>query len=105
MRPTDFKLSTRLTLGFATMAAMTAMLGAIALMQVDAIRTAMALALNDRYPKVKNFLAIRDGNAAVARAVRDLFIFKSRPRSMPAWRRSMRSASEPTNCSRCSRAQ
>ena len=70
----QLKISTRLILGFAAMALVIAALGVIALQRVQAINDQFTLALDDRYPKIKRFLTIRDGNATVSRALRDMFI-------------------------------
>ena len=61
-------------MAFAILATLIALLGAAALFKVTAINGQLNLALDDRYPKIKRFQRIKDGNSTVARAMRDLFI-------------------------------
>ncbi|MEF7616075.1 methyl-accepting chemotaxis protein [Aquincola sp. MAHUQ-54] len=70
----SMKISTRLTLGFAVLAILIVVLGAVALLKVTAINGHFSLAIDDRYPKVKRFQVIKEQNATAARAMRDMFI-------------------------------
>ncbi|HSI58376.1 MAG TPA: methyl-accepting chemotaxis protein [Ideonella sp.] len=70
----NMKISAKLTMAFAILATLIALLGAAALFKVTAINGQLNLALDDRYPKIKRFQRIKDGNSTVARAMRDLFI-------------------------------
>jgi methyl-accepting chemotaxis protein len=74
MNPNEMKISTRLSLGFAAMALLIVLLGMLAWSKLDAIDAQFKLAMDDRYPKVKLFLTIKDGNDQVARALRNLLI-------------------------------
>tara|TARA_B100001105_G_C22397012_1_gene447273 strand:- start:59 stop:733 length:675 start_codon:yes stop_codon:yes gene_type:complete len=68
------KISTRLALGFAAMALVIVVLGVSALLRVNAINEDLNGVLDERYPTIKRFLVIKEGNATVARALRDMFI-------------------------------
>ena len=68
------KISTRLVIGFAAMALVIIVLGVSALMRVHAINEDFNGALDQRYPTIKRLLVIKEGNATVARALRDMFI-------------------------------
>nr|WP_316642808.1 methyl-accepting chemotaxis protein [uncultured Roseateles sp.] len=74
MNINEMKISTRLALGFAAMALLIVLLGALAWAKLDAIDGQFKLAMEDRYPKVKLFLTIKDGNNQVARSMRNLLI-------------------------------
>jgi len=68
------KISTRLGLGFAAMALLIVLVGVLAWSKLNAIDAQFKLAMEDRYPKVKMFLVIKDGNNNVARALRNLML-------------------------------
>ncbi|WP_348756001.1 methyl-accepting chemotaxis protein [uncultured Aquincola sp.] len=69
------KISTRLILGFALMALIVAAVGFFCLLRMQATNDEVNNALGVRYPTVKRLIAAREGNAVIARAVRDMFIF------------------------------
>ena len=70
----DLKISTRLTLGFAAMAALMALLGAMAYAKVDDISTQFSEVMDDRYAKILIANDIKAVNNEVAQALRNLFV-------------------------------
>ena len=74
MKFSDLKIRTRLILGFATLTALMALLGAAALHHISAINREFDAVMNDRYPKVQNAAGIKVINNEVAQALRNLFI-------------------------------
>ncbi len=70
----DLKIKTRLTLGFAAMAALTAVLGAVALANLVTIERQFAGVMEDRYVKVQVAGEIKAVNNDVSQALRNLFI-------------------------------
>jgi len=70
----DMKISTRLVLGFATMGALIALLGAVALSRVGSIGSEFDLVQDDRFPKIKVAHEIKNDVNHIARALRNLFI-------------------------------
>ncbi|MDB6002453.1 MAG: hypothetical protein JWP52_4152 [Rhizobacter sp.] len=68
------KISTRFALAFLVFAILIAILGATALIKVNAIKGQFDLAFDDRYPKVQRFQRIKENNSVSSRALGDLFI-------------------------------
>ncbi|HEX2013186.1 MAG TPA: MCP four helix bundle domain-containing protein, partial [Roseateles sp.] len=68
------RISTLLTAGFAAMALLILLLGALAWSKLNAMDAHFKLAMEDRYPKVKSFQSIKDTNNQVARSLRNLLI-------------------------------
>ncbi|WP_272868073.1 methyl-accepting chemotaxis protein [Caldimonas tepidiphila] len=68
------KISTRLTLGFAAMFALIALIGAVAILKVNRVDALFELALEDRYPKIQQFQAVKANADEMARSLRNLFI-------------------------------
>jgi methyl-accepting chemotaxis protein len=77
MNLNDMKISTRLMLGFATLCALIALLGAVAYVKVHDIGTRFSGVMDDRYPEVAALNDIALANAANARALRDLVLADS----------------------------
>ena len=74
MKLHDLKIKTRLTLGFAAMAALMAVLGAVALANLVTIERQFSSVMDDRYMKVQVAGEIRAVNNDVSQALRNLFI-------------------------------
>ncbi len=74
MRLHDLKIKTRLTLGFAAMAALMAALGAVALANLATIERQFSGVMEDRYMKVQVAGEIKAVNNDVSQALRNLFI-------------------------------
>jgi len=91
----DLRISTRLAAGFAVMAALIVVVGAMSIAKVTSIDDEFRLALEDRYPKVKAFQTIKANNERVARAMRDLFIMTD-PADLQAQYESIAEASKST---------
>ncbi len=70
----DMKISTRLTLGFAAMAALIVLLGTVTLIRVTDIDREFGLVQDDRYPKIALVTDIQQSVDHVGRAVRNQFI-------------------------------
>jgi methyl-accepting chemotaxis protein len=70
----DMKISTRLTLGFAVMCVLIALLGVVSALEVRGIGAHFNSVMKDRYPKVAALADIALANAANARALRDLVL-------------------------------
>ena len=68
------KISTRLSLGFAAMAALIALVGALAIVKVNRIQDEFTFVMADRYPKIQLAAQIRAANADAATAIRNLFV-------------------------------
>ena len=66
MNINDLKISTRLTLGFAVMCALIALLGAFSVKKVRAIGEQFDGVMKDRYPKVAALGDVALANAAAA---------------------------------------
>jgi len=72
------KISTRLSLGFASMSVLMLLLGSLAWSRLNEIDAQFRLAMQERYPTVKMLLSIKEANGQVARAMRDLIILNDR---------------------------
>ncbi len=83
MKLDQLKIRTRLSLGFAAMAVLMAMLGGASLYSLSNIDHAFADVLEDRYPKVGIAADIKAVNNEVSQAIRNLFIM-SDPDDMKA---------------------
>ncbi len=70
----DLKISTRLALGFGAMAALMALLGALSLFKLFALRDEFDAVMNDRYVKIGLATSIRAVNSDVSLALRNLFL-------------------------------
>ena len=70
----NLRLSTRLSLAFAAMAALIVMVGAYSLMQAGAISEQFDQLTDRRIPRLKLLNSIKENNAQVGRAMRDLFV-------------------------------
>jgi methyl-accepting chemotaxis protein len=70
----DLKLSTHLMLAFALLAALMAVLGAVAIVQVGAIERQFSTVMDDRYRKIQWAQDMRAVNNQVAVALRNLFV-------------------------------
>ena len=92
----DLKIKTRLTLGFAAMAALTAVLGAVALANLVTIERQFAGVMEDRYVKVQVAGEIKAVNNDVSQALRNLFIM-SDPDDMKAQYELIAGSSKKTN--------
>ena len=74
MKLNDMKIRTRLMLGFAAMAALTAVLGAVALFNLVKIHQEFGSVMDDRYPKLLIANEIKAVNNEVSQAISNLFI-------------------------------
>nr|WP_305800566.1 methyl-accepting chemotaxis protein [Shinella sp. XGS7] len=74
MTLSNMKISTRLALGFGAMALLIVLLGLLAWTKLDAMNAHFKLAMEDRYPKVKAFNAIKATNSQVALSLRNLIL-------------------------------
>ena len=74
MKLNDLKIKTRLTLGFAAMAALMALLGLVALANLMSINERITTVVEDRYAKVQIASEIRAVNNDVSQALRNLFV-------------------------------
>jgi len=74
MKLNDLKISTRLGLGFGALAALMALLGALSIVKLFALRDEFDTVMNDRYVKIGLATGIRSVNADVSVALRNLFI-------------------------------
>ncbi|WP_428419877.1 methyl-accepting chemotaxis protein [Methylibium sp.] len=74
MNLNDMKISTRLTLGFAAMAALIALLGALSLFKVTGIQNLFVFVMDDHYPKIQVATDIRLADNEVSLAIRNLFV-------------------------------
>ena len=74
MKLNDMKIRTRLMLGFAAMAALTAVLGAVALFNLVTIHQEFGSVMDDRYPKLLIANEIKAVNNQVSQAISNLFI-------------------------------
>jgi len=92
----DLKIKTRLTLGFAAMAALMAVLGAVAFANIVTIEHQFAGVMDDRYMKVQVAGEIRAVNNDVSQALRNLFIM-SDPDDMKAQYDVIGGSSKKTN--------
>jgi methyl-accepting chemotaxis protein len=92
----DLKIKTRLTLGFAAMAALMAVLGAVAFANIVTIERQFAGVMDDRYMKVQVAGEIRAVNNDVSQALRNLFIM-SDPDDMKAQYDVIGGSSKKTN--------
>jgi methyl-accepting chemotaxis protein len=70
----NLKISTRLTLGFASMAVLIALLGAVALYKMEVVGSEFTVVIEDRYPMIALAHELKEGNNEVAQAVRNLFL-------------------------------
>ncbi|MBC7995498.1 MAG: MCP four helix bundle domain-containing protein, partial [Rhizobacter sp.] len=70
----DMKISTRLSLGFAAMGLLIALLGAVALNRISTISDEFAMVQDDRFPKIVLVNNIKGEVNEIARAVRNFFI-------------------------------
>ena len=77
MKLQDMKIATQLKLGFAVMAVLIGLLGAVALERVGAIRDAFDEVMKNHYPKVVQMSQIRTNADKMARAVS---VFRLEPR-------------------------
>ena len=68
------KISTRLTLGFAAMAALMGVLGGVAVYKTSGVKDEFNDVMNRRYVQVKGLNEVRTGNALVSNALRNLLI-------------------------------
>ncbi len=92
----DMKISTRLTLGFAAMAVLMSLLGALAILKVTAIQGEFADVMDDRYPKIQTAGDIRTVNNEVSLAIRNLFVM-SEPADVKAQFDVIANSSKRTN--------
>jgi methyl-accepting chemotaxis protein len=74
MKLQDMKISTRLMLGFSSMGALIALLGAVALFKVAGISAEFEIVAVDRFPKVVQTNLVKQEVNEIARALRNLFI-------------------------------
>ena len=74
MNTRNLKISTQLVLGFAAMAALIGLLGAVAISKAAAIEAEFRDVMDDRYPNVQLTNEIKAVNNEVSQALRDLFI-------------------------------
>ncbi|MEP7099162.1 MAG: methyl-accepting chemotaxis protein [Burkholderiales bacterium] len=70
----QLKISTRLTLGFSMLATLMALLGAVAIQNLQSIDRQFDGVMEDRYPKVQVAGEIKAVNNEVSQALRNLFI-------------------------------
>ena len=70
----NLRISTRLSLGFAAMAAFIIMVGVYSLMQAGTISEQFDQLTDRRIPRLKMLNSIKENNAQVGRAMRDLFV-------------------------------
>ncbi len=92
----DMKISTRLTLGFAAMAVLMSLLGALAILKVTGIQGEFADVMDDRYPKIQTAGDIRMVNNEVSLAIRNLFVM-SEPADVKAQFDVIANSSKRTN--------
>ena len=92
----DMKISTRLTLGFAAMAVLMSLLGALAILKVTDIQGEFADVMDDRYPKIQTAGDIRTVNNEVSLAIRNLFVM-SEPADVKAQFDVIANSSKRTN--------
>ncbi|MBB4842164.1 methyl-accepting chemotaxis protein [Paucibacter oligotrophus] len=72
------KISTRLSLGFASMSVLMLLLGSLAWGRLSEIDAQFRLTMQERYPTVKMLLSVKEANGQVARAMRDLIILNDK---------------------------
>ncbi|MGE0671721.1 MAG: methyl-accepting chemotaxis protein [Methylibium sp.] len=96
MKLSDMKISTRLMLGFAAMAVLMSLLGALAIIKVTAIQGEFADVMDDRYPKIQTAGDIRTVNNEVSLAIRNLFVV-SEPADVQAQFDVIANSSKRTN--------
>ncbi|WP_051512113.1 methyl-accepting chemotaxis protein, partial [Methylibium sp. T29] len=96
MKLSDMKISTRLMLGFAAMAVLMSLLGALAIIKVTAIQGEFANVMDDRYPKIQTAGDIRTVNNEVSLAIRNLFVV-SEPADVQAQFDVIANSSKRTN--------
>ncbi|ABM93712.1 methyl-accepting chemotaxis protein [Methylibium petroleiphilum] len=96
MKLSDMKISTRLMLGFAAMAVLMSLLGALAIIKVTAIQGKFADVMDDRYPKIQTAGDIRTVNNEVSLAIRNLFVV-SEPADVQAQFDVIANSSKRTN--------
>ncbi|MEO6030543.1 MAG: MCP four helix bundle domain-containing protein, partial [Burkholderiaceae bacterium] len=68
------KISTRLTVGFASLVALIALLGAVALYKTAAMATEFTAVMQDRYPMIVTAHEVKAVNGDVAQALRNLLV-------------------------------
>ena len=74
MKLAQLKISTRLTVGFAALAALMALLGAFSIHRLLAIHDEFDMVMQDRYPKLQVAGEIKGVNNEVSQALRNLFV-------------------------------
>ncbi len=70
----DLKISSRLVLGFGTMALLIVLMGIMSLIKISAVDTAFDEVVNDDYPKVLALEGVKDDLNVVARGLRNMVI-------------------------------
>ena len=71
MNLNDLKISTRLMLGFGVLALLIVLMGAISLIKISAVDASFNEVVNDDYPMVNSFQAVKDDLNVVALAIRN----------------------------------
>ncbi|CAN5433728.1 methyl-accepting chemotaxis protein [soil metagenome] len=77
MKRNNMKISTRLTLGFATLGLLMALLGGVALYKSAQIHDQVTALMEDRYQKVLTASDVKAVNNEVSQALRNLFIMSN----------------------------
>jgi len=67
----DLKISTRLALGFATLAALFLLMGALSMAKITAVDRLFDKVMHEQYPKVASMVVIKDNVNVTARAMRN----------------------------------
>ncbi|MEY4883066.1 MAG: hypothetical protein RIS34_920, partial [Pseudomonadota bacterium] len=75
----DLKISTRLILGFGTLALLTAVMGGLFLLKNKIVTESIAETINVRYPKIVSLFEIRGKVQLIERSMRDMLIMVSVP--------------------------
>ncbi|MFG5411312.1 MCP four helix bundle domain-containing protein, partial [Piscinibacter sakaiensis] len=74
MRLSDLSIANRLRLGYAAMTLLLALVGTLALLQLNAVQREFRHVVEDRYVKIQTVADIRTVNAEVGQALRNLLI-------------------------------
>ncbi len=72
MNLNDMKISTRLTLGFGTLALLVAVMGGVSLVKISTVDTAFHTVVDDRYPKIASLNEVKGDVNVIARALRNI---------------------------------
>jgi len=70
----DLKISTRLSLGFGMMALLILFMGCVSMIEIRAVNQSFNATVNDYYPKIVSFQAIKDNLNTIARSLRNTLI-------------------------------